>query len=707
MPWSNQSGGPWGSGPRGPWGSGPQSQGPKQPDLEEFLRRGQDKLRGLLPGNLGGRGIALIALVLVALWGFSGFFKVEPDEVGVVLRFGKFVREVQPGLNYHLPYPIETALTPPALRVNKIDIGFDMRGGATMRDVPEESLMLTGDENIVDVDFSVLWKIKPSAVGDYLFNIQNPEGTVKAVAESAMREVIGQSNIQPILTGARQTIETAVQALLQKTLDGYGAGIQVQQVQLQKVDPPAQVIDAFRDVQAARSDLERLQNEAQTYANRVVPEAKGRASKIVQDAEAYRAQTVADANGQTSRFLQIYDQYKKAPDVTRERMYLETMEHILGGTDKTIIDTGPQGGTGRRTVSAAHQPHAAGAGAGGAGRGNGRQTAMKLSLVGGATAVVLLLAVIVCYSTFFTVYQTRQALVVRLGNPVRVITAPGLNVKVPFIDSVIYIDKRILAIEQPAQEVIASSGDTASVGAGQAGERLVVDAFARYRVTDPLKYYQTVGPAGASSQLAILLNSTLRSVLGEATLTDVVRNKREELMAKMRDQLDHDAQPFGIHVVDVRIRRADLPEQNSEAVYHRMQTERQREAAEFRAQGSQTAQAIRAKADRDVTVLIADANQQSEQIRGQGDATRNQIFAEAYGQDPGFFAFYRSMQAYERSMQKGDTHLVLRPDSDFFRYFGDPSGKTLPDGTPVAAPTAASALAPAATASPRSNGAAK
>jgi membrane protease subunit HflK len=350
MPWNNQSGGPWGSGSKGPWGSGPQSQGPRPPDLEEFLRRSQDKLRSMLPGNLGGRGIALIALVAVALWGFSGFFRVEPDELGVVLRFGKFVREVQPGLNYHLPYPIEAALTPPALRVNKLDIGMrvaeDMRRGTTMRDVPEESLMLTGDENIVDVDFSVLWKIKPTDVSDYLFNIQNPEATVKAVAESAMREVIGQSNIQPILTGARQTIETAVQELMQNTLDNYGAGIQIQQVQLQKVDPPAQVIDSFRDVQAARSDLERLQNEAQTYANRVVPEARGRAAKIVQDAEAYREQTVADANGQTSRFLQIYDQYKKAPDVTRERMYLETMEHILGGTDKTIIDTGPQGGPG-------------------------------------------------------------------------------------------------------------------------------------------------------------------------------------------------------------------------------------------------------------------------------------------------------------------------------------------------------------------------
>jgi len=351
MPWSNQSGGgPWGSGSKGPWGSGPQSQGPRPPDLEDFLRRSQDKLRAVLPGNLGGRGLAIIALVLVGLWGFSGFFRVEPDELGVVLRFGRFTREVQPGLNYHLPYPIETALTPQALRVNKLNIGFresdDLRRGTTQRDVPEESLMLTGDENIVDVDFSVLWRVNPSAVGDYLFNIQNPEGTVKAVAESAMRQIVGHSNIGPILTGARQNIETAVQELMQKTLDDYGAGILIQQVQLQKVDPPTQVIDAFRDVQAARSDLERAQNEAQTYANRVVPEARGRAAKITQDAEAYKSQTVADANGQTSRFLQVYDQYKKAPDVTRERMYLETMERVLGSNDKTIIDTGAGNGPG-------------------------------------------------------------------------------------------------------------------------------------------------------------------------------------------------------------------------------------------------------------------------------------------------------------------------------------------------------------------------
>ena len=308
---------------------------------------------------------------------------------------------------------------------------------------------------------------------------------------------------------------------------------------------------------------------------------------------------------------------------------------------------------------------------------------MKPNLLGGTVAVILLIAAIVAYSTFFTVYQTKQALVVRLGKPVRVITEPGLNVKVPFIDSVIDIDKRILNIESPAQEVIASSQDKTDAAA-QAGERLVVDAFARYRIVDPLKFYQTVGPDGASSQLAILLNSALRRVLGAATLADAVRNKREALMGEMRDQLDRDAQPFGIHVVDVRIRRVDLPEQNSQAVYKRMQTERQREAAEFRAEGGQKATEIRAKADRDVTVLVAEANSKAQTIRGQGDADANRIFAEAYGQDPGFFAFYRSMQAYETIMQPANTHLVLRPDSDFFRYFGDPSGKALPDGPPVA-----------------------
>jgi membrane protease subunit HflK len=336
MPWNNQSGGPWGAG----------GKSPTPPNLEELLRRAQDKLRTVLPGgNLGSKGIGLIVLVAIAIWGFSGFFKVDPDELGVVLRFGQYVRDAKPGLSYHLPYPIEAVLTPKITRVNRIDIGMrsDLPRGSASRDLPEESLMLTGDENIVDVDFSVFWLIKPDGVADYLFNIRQSEGTVKAVAESAMREVVGHSEIEPILTGARASTETAVQDLMQKTLDNYGAGIQITQVQLQKVDPPSQVIDSFRDVQAARSDAERAQNEAQTYANRVVPEARGRAAQILQAADAYKSQTVAEATGQTARFLKVYEEYKKAPDVTRQRMYLETMERLFSGTDKIILDSGANG----------------------------------------------------------------------------------------------------------------------------------------------------------------------------------------------------------------------------------------------------------------------------------------------------------------------------------------------------------------------------
>jgi modulator of FtsH protease HflC len=323
---------------------------------------------------------------------------------------------------------------------------------------------------------------------------------------------------------------------------------------------------------------------------------------------------------------------------------------------------------------------------------------MRFGLAGVAIAVILLIVAIVGYSTFFTVSQTQQALVVRLGKPVSVITEPGLNVKVPFIDSVIYVDKRILNIESASQEITLSSKDNSPTSTELVGERLVVDAFARYRITDPLKYYQTVGAAGGASgadaQLAILLNAALRSVLGAATLLDVVRDKRDELMTKMRDQIDIRAKPYGIEVIDVRIRRADLPPKNSQAVYQRMQTERQREAAEFRAQGSQKSQEIRARADRDVTVLLAEATSRAEQTRGQGDSERNRIFADAYGRDPDFFGFYRSMQAYDKSMQRGDTRLVLKPDSEFFRYFADPTGQTLPQPPPGPAPNPQASTSP-------------
>jgi len=306
---------------------------------------------------------------------------------------------------------------------------------------------------------------------------------------------------------------------------------------------------------------------------------------------------------------------------------------------------------------------------------------MRSPVTGIVALLLLLLVLIVAYSSVFTVQQTEQALVVRLGKPVGVETDPGLHFKAPFVDTVIPIDKRILDLENPSQEVIASDQ-----------KRLVVDAFARYRIKNPLRFYQSVGSIQAANlQLTALLNAALRRVLGEVTFIQVVRDEREALMGRIRDQLDKEADGYGIQVVDVRIRRADLPEQNSQAVYQRMQTERQREAAEFRAQGSQRAQEIRANAEREATVIVAEANSKGEQTRGEGDAERNRLFAESYGKDPDFFAFYRSMTAYENGLKGSDTRFLLSPDSDFFRYFGSAGGN---GSTPPAASTSAAAPKP-------------
>ena len=357
MPWDNNSGNnqnPWGSGGGNGGGSGRgPNRGPNrgpgmggnEPDLDEIMRKAQERLRGLVPGAGGGSGLVVIFAVIITIWALSGFYRVGADEQGVVLRFGKFQTQTSPGLNYHLPWPIETALTPRVTTENLVDIGMrasgDRRAAGITRDVPEESLMLTGDENIVDVDFSVFWVINDAP--DFLFNIQNPTGTVKAVAESTMREIIGQNDIQPILTEQRQKNEEQVKALMQQTLDSYQAGITITRVKMQKVDPPAAVIDAFRDVQAARADQERARNEANKYANRVVPEAQGEAVRIRREAEAYRAQTVAEADGEATRFAAIYDEYRTARGVTRQRIFLETLEKVLGRTNKVIIEQDGQG----------------------------------------------------------------------------------------------------------------------------------------------------------------------------------------------------------------------------------------------------------------------------------------------------------------------------------------------------------------------------
>ena len=335
----NQS--PWGSSPGGSSDGNGSGTRREPPNLDDVIKNFQKTINKFSGGKSGGsKPIVYGLMIILVLYIASGLYRVLPDEQGVVLRFGKFINTTQPGLHYHFPMPFERVLTPKVTKVNRVDVGFrpasDTGRSSGVGNVPEESLMLTGDENIVDINYSVFWVIKDA--GKFLFNIQSPVETVKATSETAMREVIAKNEIQTILTEGRSNIEVEVQEITQQILDEYNSGIQITQVQTQQADPPAQVIDAFRDVQAARADRERSKNEAEAYANDVIPRARGEAAKILQAAEAYKKEVVARAEGEASRFLAIYTEYAKAKKVTQERMYLETMEKVLADIDKVIID---------------------------------------------------------------------------------------------------------------------------------------------------------------------------------------------------------------------------------------------------------------------------------------------------------------------------------------------------------------------------------
>jgi membrane protease subunit HflK len=364
MAWNNNSGGPWGGGGGGngggggPWGGGGgnggggggggnRGGGPfgsrRPPDMEDVIRRGQERLRNLMPGGLGSfKGILLIVLAAVVIWLLTGFFRVQPNQQAIQLIFGKpYGGPVASGLHYNLPSPIGAVVVVAVQDQRRTVIGS--RNGADrapygrgQRATSTENLMLTGDENIVDIEFAVLWQIKD--VFKYAFAVRNGEETVRATAEAAMREVIGKSNLQYAQTEGRTRIEQDTKDLLQRVLDEYGLGAQIAQVQLLRVDPPQEVIGAFRDVQAARADKEKSINEANTYRNQVVPRAKGEAESIIQKAEAYKAQKVAGAKGDVQRFNQVYDQYSKAKDITTERLYLEAIEDVLRNVNKVMVD---------------------------------------------------------------------------------------------------------------------------------------------------------------------------------------------------------------------------------------------------------------------------------------------------------------------------------------------------------------------------------
>lgn len=375
MPWSNQGGGggpwgggrgngsggggPWGSGrgPGGPTGGGPRGGGgPNQPNIEDMIRRGQDRMKTVLPGGAGSPWVVGgVALVLLVAWLLNGFYRVEANQVGVETIFGNYDPAsgvTQPGLSWNWPWPVGGIQRPAVTTVNRVEVGFETtRNNDVTRDRLEESLMLTGDENIIDIQFTVFWVIRDA--GDYLFNVRQPDQTVKSVAESAMREIIGKTGFEYARTTGRGQIQAEVLDLIQVTLDDYGAGITVQNVELQKVDPPGgddaggdSVISAFRDVQAARADKETSINDAQRYANQEREKAQGQSDQIVRDAEAFKEEKIAAATGEAERFRSVYGEYAKAPDVTRRRIYLETMEEVFRDMDKVLLDTGGMGGAG-------------------------------------------------------------------------------------------------------------------------------------------------------------------------------------------------------------------------------------------------------------------------------------------------------------------------------------------------------------------------
>ena len=343
MPWNNNDDGPWGS------GSGPSNNGSSggnnnsnpwnnNNNIDKIIKNAKDKASSLLPG--GKKGISLILIAILAIWMISGFYTVGPEEQGVVLRFGKYIETTSSGLNYHLPTPIEKVTVVPVTTTRNIEIGFrkgsDRGGQISTRNIDDESLMLTGDENIVDVNFVVQWYVGDAA--NFLFNVRSPSRNIKDGAESVMREIMGRTNIEFALSEGREQIRQEAQQMLQDILDSYKAGIVISSLLMQRVDPPATVIDDYRDVQRARADKERLINESEAYANRIVPEARGESAKIIAEAQGYKEQVIARAEGAAKRFISIYEEYAVAKDVTKRRIYLETMEQIMQNTKKIIID---------------------------------------------------------------------------------------------------------------------------------------------------------------------------------------------------------------------------------------------------------------------------------------------------------------------------------------------------------------------------------
>ncbi|CAG0904382.1 unnamed protein product [Darwinula stevensoni] len=601
---------------------------------------------------------------------------VDAGYQGVVTQFGKYQKSVGEGLHWRLPWPVQRN-EQVDLRLQKLDVGTDAIVPAT--GLPD-SAMLTKDENIVEIKLAVQWQVKDPR--SYLYNVSEPVPTVVKAAETAVREVVGNMTMEDVIQGERDQIPGRVRDIMQNLLDSYQIGINVQGVNLQQsgVRPPDQVQAAFDDVLKAGQEKSRSTNEAQAYANNVVPLAKGTASRLLQEADGYAARVVAQAQGDAARFDSIYEEYKKAPKVTRDRMYTDTMKDVYTKVTKVLVDS-KQGSNllylpldkllqqNLDSAKAAQTQNSAGS-TNGSGANNGSAAESKPAT--GASE-----SVTVTIPADSRTHQRQFGVVQEFGEIKRVITEPGLKAKVPFIQDNSYLDKRLLLLTSGNQGADSEPTLTAEK------QRVVIDWYVRWNITNPQDYIRNLGTtteAGAE-QLRRVVRNSFQQQVNKLTLQQILSSQREQLMTDVKKQVSStiadSSKPWGLQVQDVRISRVDYSKAVIGSVFDRMTAERKRAANELRSTGQADGESIRADADKQREVTLSQAYEQAQTTKGKADAQATQIYAKAFGKDPQFAQFYRNLEAYKASFQSKDDVLVLDPDSsEFLRIMkGSGAGK--------------------------------
>ena len=576
----------------------------------------------------------MVFFAIAVIYASLSVYQLDSSEQAVILRFGKYYETTDEGLNFMLA-------------------GIDERyveNVTLTRRYSQSANMLTKDENIVDVTVSAQYRI--ANLKDFVLNVKDPESSLRQATESALRHVVGDNTLDQTLTVGRQDIAMRVAERLQNYLDIYKTGLNVQQVNIEKTDPPAAVKDAFDDVVAAREDKERLQNEAERYALSIVPEARGQAQARIQDAEGYKKQVVANAEGEVVRFDKLLDEYRKAPEVTRDRLYIDAMQSVLSNSTKIMVDV--EGGNNLLYLPLDKIMEQ--------NKKRGRRIMNRSTTITVLAALILGLLI----NSVFIVNDKEHAIVFQFGEAINSNVDKGLNFKLPIIQNVKKYDSRLQTLDEEPDRILTVES-----------KYLLVDSFVKYKITDVLTFYRANNGSfnSLNSLLAQRTEFELKNQFGKRTVTELVSGERDELMNTMRSGLNDVVADLGIEIIDFRVKRIDLPSNLSNAVYERMRTERNRLAEELRSEGKEIAREIRAIADKDKVVILAEAYKTAEQIRGEGDAEATGIYAKSFSQDPEFYEFTRSMKAYSETFQEKSDVMLIDSDSDFFKYLNQSKEK--------------------------------